>query len=209
MDEVGGVSRSNASVSFKHVEQALPFDVFHDEKMPAVLFLGIERLHNARMRQFGERLGLALEASNGVGIMNALGRQNLDGYPAVQARIIRQEHRPHPALAEFIEELITAQLFQGRGRADGFVGGHEYSLLRVRSADNERALPALRANGQRLLSEVGHPGRWPTRRRDHQVRCSAFPGPRWREWAAPRPPRQRPVGLLQRAIWCHCWSGSQ
>jgi len=30
VDVVGGVGRSNPPVSFKHVEQALPFDVFHD-----------------------------------------------------------------------------------------------------------------------------------------------------------------------------------
>src|SRR5262249_42760498 len=124
MDVVGGVGWSDAPVSFKNFVETLPLDVFHDEEMPSIVFVGVECLDNAGMRELSERPGFAPEAGNGVGITNAFGRQYLDAHAAVQARAICQEHRPHPALAEFAAELITAPLFNNHGPADRLVGWH-------------------------------------------------------------------------------------
>ena len=90
--------------------EGLALDVLHGEEALAVgLFDRIDG-DDVGMVERGDRLDLALEAGEAVGIFGEGRRQSLQGDLAMQAQILGEVDDPHAALTQFRQDPIVRQL---------------------------------------------------------------------------------------------------
>jgi hypothetical protein len=102
---------------FQPRRQRLSFQVFHDNKINAVLPADVVQRADVGMIQAGDGFGLALETLPACRIVGEMRRKNLDGNSAVQARIPRLIDFAHPARAERRDNFVGAELrARGQGR---------------------------------------------------------------------------------------------
>ena len=71
---------------------------------------------DVRVREGGDRLRLALEAPERVGILGEVPRQDLDRHLALELRVARAEDDAHPALAELRDDLVGSEAAPGGER---------------------------------------------------------------------------------------------
>ena len=85
--------------------ERFPFDVGHGEVWQPQRFTdGMDR-HDVGMLQLGEQEDFAAEAV-ATHARGEVGRQDLDGDPAAQRGLVRQEDARHPSAAELTVELV-------------------------------------------------------------------------------------------------------
>ena len=78
------------------------------------------------MAQLTEHADFASEARGGLFVLQAAGRQDLQGHQAVQSAVPRLVDGPHAPRAQLFEQLVVAQLsrdFRRRGHCGGWAGG--------------------------------------------------------------------------------------
>jgi hypothetical protein len=92
------------------VGQRRAFDQLHDESAGAVGLFEAVDLRDVGMIQYSERLRLALEARQPLGIAREGVRQNLDGNLAPKVGVERAVDLAHSALAEFGGDFVRADM---------------------------------------------------------------------------------------------------
>ena len=94
--------------------QAAPLDILHGEVGPSVPVADVVDLHDVRVAEGGDRLGLALESlplgRAGVGA----GQHHLQGDEAVQAQVPGPVDDAHAAATEHGLDLVAGDLRQGQ-----------------------------------------------------------------------------------------------
>ena len=93
--------------------QRLAFEKLHDRVGDALLRSEVEDRQDVRMRERRDRLRLALEPGERVGIGRDGLRKHLDRDVPLELRVPRPIHLPHPARAEGREDLVGAQTRPG------------------------------------------------------------------------------------------------
>ena len=109
------------------VSQRLPFEQLRHDVEDALVRSEIMDGQDVRVRQRGDGLRLALEARQRVGVLRAVGRQDLDRHLAPEPRVPRPVHLSHPARAERRHDLVRAQ-----SRPGGYGHGEPSEILRPR-----------------------------------------------------------------------------
>ena len=88
-------------------KERLPTDVLHHQEYGTGLFLYFENLTDERVIQRRRRKRFAAKALARDGIRGEMGRQDFDGYPAIQLRIVREVNLTHSAGANALDEFIA------------------------------------------------------------------------------------------------------
>jgi len=98
-------------------------------------------LDDAWVRQVSERPGLAAEACHGVVVVDAAGRQQLDGYVAIELAVAGTKDGAHTTFAQLVEDLVPAgeQRHVGGGLTVGSRGIGAHRLVLARD-DGEKCL---------------------------------------------------------------------
>ena len=91
------------------ISECLAFQIFHDEKIRAVLVADIVERADVRMIQTRHGVRFALHALPQLCIANQIGAQDFDGYITTEFGIARQIHLTHTARAELRADFITAK----------------------------------------------------------------------------------------------------
>ncbi len=78
--------------------------------MQAVLLADFVDFYNMRVLELGDRLGLAAESFNMFRIPRQFGRQYLQR-DFLPVGVLREVYYPHPALADFLQKRVFADLF--------------------------------------------------------------------------------------------------
>ncbi len=141
--------------------ERLPLDKFHAEKLRGSVLPDVVNLDNVVMRELRRGVGLAREASDENGVLRELGIQDFYGHFPVKRELAGKIDGAHPALPEFLQNLVTAEALAGRARRGHRGGGDGCGFRGLRS-------PRRRGNGD---GGPTRPGRrlWRWRRR---WRCS-------------------------------------
>ena len=86
-----------------------PVDVFHDQQVRAADLVGVIGQHDVRMRQRRRGPHFALEPADGVGIIQSLFADKLDGDDAAQLPVAGLEDLSHAAFAHTLPQNIGTQ----------------------------------------------------------------------------------------------------
>ena len=89
--------------------QRLAVEQLHRGEGDLAVLAEIEDRQDVRMRERRDRLGLALEARQRVGVGGEMRRQDLDRHLAVELGVAGAEDLAHPALAELGDDLVGAE----------------------------------------------------------------------------------------------------
>ena len=115
------------------IRERLPFEVLHDEVLGLAFPTHVVQGADVRVRELRDRLRLPLEALPDLGRSRQVRRQHLDRHRAVQPRVPRPVHLPHPSRAERREDLVRTETGTGGER-------HLFRSLR-RSACSRTSVP--------------------------------------------------------------------
>ena len=99
--------------------ERLAFQVLHHQEVDAVLVADVVKGADMRVVQAGDGAGFALEALAKFRVGGQVGRQNLDGDGAVEARVFRAIDLAHAAGADERQDLVGAET-SARGEGHGY-----------------------------------------------------------------------------------------
>jgi hypothetical protein len=98
------------AVGRDRLAESLSLDELHGQEAEAVLLLeGTVEGHDARVAERGDRLRLALEALDLLGVGCHLRGEDLEGHPPVEPRVLGEVHVPHAPRAERLQDAVGAQ----------------------------------------------------------------------------------------------------
>src|SRR5262249_30221734 len=89
--------------------QGLPGEQFHHRERDALVRAHVEDRDEVGVREGRQRLGLPLEAHQGLRRASEAFRQHLDGYVPIQSSIAGAVHLAHPPRPERGEDLVVRQ----------------------------------------------------------------------------------------------------
>ena len=101
-------------------------DVFHDQKLMAILRTEVEYRGDAGMRQPRQYQCLAPESLVAAGMVDNTAHQKLDRDVAVQIVVVRFPDLAHPAAADLLDESVTAE-YGARSEGLAWGGGLRYA----------------------------------------------------------------------------------
>src|SRR5262249_52236162 len=116
---------------------------------------------DVRVRQRRDRLRLALEARERVGIGGQLRDEDLDGDVAIEPRIARAVDVAHPARAEVGEDFVRPETCAGRKRQRAIPAGlypTEYSRVRGSHKIDARSMLGKTIHHYRIEATLGEGG---------------------------------------------------
>src|SRR3990172_11551481 len=90
------------------IGERFPLDVLHRDERPAVFRLP-DLVDLAYIRMVERRRGLRLpaELSERIRIVVQFRRQEFQRYPALELRVLGEEHLSHPALADGLDDAVA------------------------------------------------------------------------------------------------------
>jgi hypothetical protein len=91
------------------IGQSLAFEVFHDQKVGAVLRADVVKCADIRVLERGNSFGLALHALLQFRVRGKMRRQNLDGNGAVEPGVLGPIHLTHATRAERRFDFVGAK----------------------------------------------------------------------------------------------------
>ena len=91
-----------------HPPEVLPLEELHGEVGPPVVLAQVVHGHDIAVGEVAGRAGLGEEALAQDGVVGAGGTDQLDGDHALDERVVRLVHDPHPAFAELVQKLVAA-----------------------------------------------------------------------------------------------------
>ena len=106
---IGSASSSGIGPRAMRCEQVLALDQFHHERVHAAAIFEAVDLRDVGMVQRGERLRLALEPGEPLGILRERVGQDLDRHVATERRVARAIDLAHAAGAEGGEDFVRAE----------------------------------------------------------------------------------------------------
>ena len=92
------------------VAERFALEELHDEVLGLALASHVVQRADVRMRQLGNRLGLALEALAGLGRRGQVRRQDLDGDGPLEPRVLSPVDFPHAARADRRQDFVRTEL---------------------------------------------------------------------------------------------------
>ena len=95
------------------IERQSP-DELHDVEVDPLVFAHSEDRHDVGVVQPGGGLGLAMEADQDLGVVQAVASQHLQGHATAQRLLLGFVHDPHPAPADFPQQAEVPQPLQQR-----------------------------------------------------------------------------------------------
>jgi hypothetical protein len=95
------------------LRQVLAFDEFHDQRTDAIRFFQSVDMRDVRMIERCERLGFACESGESVGVIGERIREDLQRDVAIEFRVTRPIHLPHPAFADLGGDFVDAETGTG------------------------------------------------------------------------------------------------
>lgn len=84
----------------------VPLDEGHRDKGFAIRLVDFEYRTNVGVMQSRRRLRFALEAGPNAGVAEKMSREKLEGDLAFQPQVLGLIDNPHPAFAQFFDDLI-------------------------------------------------------------------------------------------------------
>lgn len=91
----------------EQITQRLTLQILlHDETYAGIVLANVVDRCDVRMIQSRRRARLLLESRHALRLSRELRRQHLDRHLAAEARVLRQPHLPHAALAERLEDFV-------------------------------------------------------------------------------------------------------
>jgi hypothetical protein len=143
------------------VVERFPLHVLHDEEERRLGLLDRVDRDDVRMRELRGRAGLELEPVRHPLALEQVGRHDLDGDPAIEGDVMRQEDGCHAAAAQLAQDLVLAERRVAQdlahGRLDARRGRAErgdFERLRVGPVHRRDLGAALRAE-ERALHDRG------------------------------------------------------
>ncbi len=95
------------------LREVVTLDQFHHQRGDATAFFEAVDVGDVRVIQRGERFGFAGEPRKALRIMRERLGQHLDRHVAIELRVARAPHLPHPAFAERSGDLVGAETGAG------------------------------------------------------------------------------------------------
>ena len=106
---VAGPVEGQRAVRLDQAGEVDPFDVFHDEEVGAADLVGVDGPDDVGVVELRGGADLALEAADGVGVLQALLADDLDGDDAAELPVAGLEDGAHAALAEALQQDVGAE----------------------------------------------------------------------------------------------------
>ncbi len=114
LDQGGGLA-GRQGCAVEAVGQTAAVDELEGEEGQAVLLADLVDLHDVGMLQAGHRLGLGLEAGQGVGAGVVGGEHHFEGDHTAQAGVAGLVDDAHAAAPQLTEDLVTGNAEADRG----------------------------------------------------------------------------------------------
>ena len=147
-DQPRGGARWHRAVLGDDRPEVLALDELHHEVALAVRFPLVVDPDEVLVLELGADPRLALEARDGPRVIDALGREDLDGDPPVQPRILGEVDPAHPPLPDHLEQDVAVDLEAGRPPRQELLRLPEREQLRL---DGLPGQPAVELIGHALL----------------------------------------------------------
>ncbi len=99
-DDLAGVGHAQRTAALHDLRQVQPVNVFHDQEPGALDLPGIQGPHDVRVVHASGGLDFAFEAGDGLLVLSAGFRQDLQRHDALQLGVQGLVDHPHAAFAE-------------------------------------------------------------------------------------------------------------
>jgi hypothetical protein len=108
-DPIDGLGIGQRALVFERHREVVALEELHDDEgQTGGGFANVGDANDVRRGQLGGGAGLALEAHDGIGVLEGLGQKELEGDALAEFRVPRLVHDAHAALADLAEQLVLA-----------------------------------------------------------------------------------------------------
>ena len=113
-DQLAGVGDRQRPAVLHQLIEVQAVDEFHHQELRAVDLAGVECADDVRMVNRADDLHLALEAGDGLRVIEQPLRQDFQGHGLVELDVPGPIDRAHAAFAQLLEQFVVAQRLQRR-----------------------------------------------------------------------------------------------